>query len=337
MIDHWSTGCQIYGFLGGLTGTSAIMTIASMAGERFQVINNPFGRKLNSAKACIIVTMIWVYSSVFSSLPLFGVYSRYVPEGYLTSCSFDYVSDDPESKIFIFIYFLAAFCVPLTIIIFSYTGIIVAVRRSQLTFSSIPEAKSSSSGYKLSRSKATTPEPEIATVSKSQDRPTSRLSQMTTSSKASSNNNNRQQNMEIKLAKISAVLISLWVISWTPYAIVALIGIFSSNKSILTPSFSMVPALFAKAAAIIDPFVYGLSHPRFRSELKRMIFRTKRVPIRSERFVMTTRLRVSHSISVSDPDDQRQQQTDHQQDQEHNVNRRIFRFTQERTLRDTSF
>jgi hypothetical protein len=36
---------------------------------------------------------------------------------------------------------------------------------------------------------------------------------------------------------------------------------------------SMIPALFAKTASIVDPIIYGLSHPKFQKELRRLFFR----------------------------------------------------------------
>ena len=45
----------------------------------------------------------WIYSALFgaaASLPLFGV-SKYVPEGFLTGCSYDYLSDDLATRILV--------------------------------------------------------------------------------------------------------------------------------------------------------------------------------------------------------------------------------------------
>lgn len=67
----------------------------------------------------------------------------------------------------------------------------------------------------------------------------------------------------MKLAKVASGIIGLWVAAWTPYAVVALLGIFS-KRHLITPLVSMVPALFCKTAACLDPFVYALSHPRFK-------------------------------------------------------------------------
>lgn len=211
------------------------MTIAAMAAERFHTISRPLGRRLTTRRALIIVSFIWMYALTFSSMPLLGIFTRYVPEGFLTSCSFDYLSPDLESRLFIFSFFIAAFCVPITIIIASYIGIFIAVKKSQLNLNIPNSSKTHSDVGQVGAKKS-----------------------------------NSRQRVELKLAKIAAFLITLWLLSWTPYAVVALLGIFS-DQSLLTPTTSMVPALFAKMASVIDPFVYGHSHPRFRYEIRRLI------------------------------------------------------------------
>ena len=75
-----------------------------------------------------------------------------------------------------------------------------------------------------------------------------------------------QPNLEVTIAKFVMGLVSTWMIAWTPYALVSLVGI-SGHQSLLTPSYSMLPALFAKTAACIDPFIYALNHPKIRNEL----------------------------------------------------------------------
>lgn len=176
-------------------------------------------------------TSVWIYSFFFSGPPLFGLLNRYVPEGYLTSCSFDYLSPDLGSRIYIFVFFIGAFCIPMAIIIYSYIGIVFVVKRSRLVFS---ESKTEGTGA------------QGANFAKFQT----------------------QRNNEIKLAKIAFCLITLWVLSWSPYAIVALMGIFY-DQSLITPTASMIPGLFAKSSSIANPFVYALSHPKFKTEIKR--------------------------------------------------------------------
>jgi len=46
-----------------------------------------------------------------------------------------------------------------------------------------------------------------------------------------------------------------------------LISIF---RAVLTPFASMVPAVFSKTIACVDPWVYAISHPKFREGVHNM-------------------------------------------------------------------
>lgn len=72
--------------------------------------------------------------------------------------------------------------------------------------------------------------------------------------------------MEVAIAKIVIGLVGSWIIAWTPYSLIALLGI-SGQAHLVTPFNSMLPALFAKTAACIDPFIYSLNHPKIRQEI----------------------------------------------------------------------
>ncbi|KAI4457746.1 opsin [Holotrichia oblita] len=58
-------------------------------------------------------------------------------------------------------------------------------------------------------------------------------------------------------------------IAWTPYTIVALLGI-AGRKDLITPIGSMVPALFCKLASCLDPYIYALSHSKFKDALQQI-------------------------------------------------------------------
>lgn len=71
---------------------------------------------------------------------------------------------------------------------------------------------------------------------------------------------------EAKLAKVALITISLWFMAWTPYLVINYVGIFGGPT--LTPMCTIWGSLFAKANAIYNPIVYGISHPKYRAALK---------------------------------------------------------------------
>ncbi|KAI1303687.1 Opsin, ultraviolet-sensitive [Halotydeus destructor] len=250
-VRYPKKGCQIYGFVGGLSGTVAIVTITIMAVERYLTIKYPFKTKrlLTKSMAYLVSMVIWIYSLAFATPPLVGMVNAYVPEGFLTSCTFDYLSRGPGSRVFVAIFFVGAWLLPMILIVYSYVMIMHTVRQSGKQFRDGPSDVKGTAGH-------------LGAV-----RCLSALSSNSTAKKARPS----VRTTELRLARCALTLITLWTMAWTPYALVALVGIFG-DQSLITPMTSMMPAVFAKLASILDPYVYGFSHPRYRQEI-RTLFR----------------------------------------------------------------
>lgn len=226
------SGCRLYGFVGGLTGTVSICTLAAIAFDRQRIVANPLKpiSNVSGSHARRAVICIWIYSLIFASIPLAETkLGSYVPEGYLTSCSFDYLSDTLDAKLFILAFFAAAWIIPFIVIMGSYTRILVIVKKAR--------------------------EFELEVNSRVV----------------------KARNTELKIAVVIVVIISVWFLAWTPYAIVALLGVFGYGH-LISPLGSMVPALFCKMASCVDPFIYAILHPRYRKELKKLW--SKKKPLR---------------------------------------------------------
>lgn len=85
-----------------------------------------------------------------------------------------------------------------------------------------------------------------------------------------SNANASAESAEIRIAKAAITICFLYVCSWTPYGIMSLIGAFG-DKALLTPGVTMIPACACKFVACLDPYVYAISHPRYRLELQKRL------------------------------------------------------------------
>ncbi|XP_030766864.1 opsin, ultraviolet-sensitive-like isoform X2 [Sitophilus oryzae] len=219
--------CRLYGFIGGLSGTASIVTLAAISFDRYFVIAYPLSRKYADIRIKTSVIGSWIYATVFSSIQLFDIgLGKYQYEGYLVSCSFDYLTDNSAIKIFIIVFCVAAWVLPFHLITFSYIKILQVV--VQKSFGS-PTKKES---FRHVREET-------------------------------------RRKQEIKLALTILAMIFLWVFSWTPYSVISLLGI-SGNKQLITPISSMIPALFCKTASAIDPYVYAISHPKFREQILKL-------------------------------------------------------------------
>lgn len=128
-------GCRVHAFFCGLSGTVAIVTICAMSVERYIKISQPFSSSQiqTFTNIIIVILFIWTYSLTFALIPLLfdKSISSYVPEGYLTTCSYDYLNNKLANKIYIFSFFIAAYILPLLGILYSYQSIICTVRRNR--------------------------------------------------------------------------------------------------------------------------------------------------------------------------------------------------------------
>nr|XP_020770697.1 melanopsin isoform X3 [Odocoileus virginianus texanus] len=115
---------------------------------------------------------------------LFGEAGAYVPEGLLTSCSWDYVSFTPSVRAYTMLLFCFVFFLPLLVIIYCYIFIFKAIRETGQALQTFGACEG---GSECPRQRQ------------------------------------RLQN-EWKMAKIELLVILLFVLSWAPYSTVALMG-----------------------------------------------------------------------------------------------------------------
>uniref|UniRef100_A0A671YVU0 Opsin 4 n=1 Tax=Sparus aurata TaxID=8175 RepID=A0A671YVU0_SPAAU len=124
-------GCELYAFCGALFGICSMMTLMVIAVDRYVVITRPLASlgSMSRRKALSILAAAWVYSMGWSLPPFFG-WSAYVPEGLMTSCSWDYMTFTPSVRSYTMLLFTFVFFIPLFVIIFSYCCIFRAIRHT---------------------------------------------------------------------------------------------------------------------------------------------------------------------------------------------------------------
>ncbi|XP_068590524.1 melanopsin-A-like [Cebidichthys violaceus] len=228
-------GCELYAFCGALFGICSMITLTVIAVDRYFVITRPLTSigVLSRRRALLILLGAWVYSLGWSLPPFFG-WSAYVPEGLLTSCTWDYMTFTPSVRAYTMLLFIFVFFLPLFIIIYCYFFIFRAIRTTNQAVGKVNGSIHSHS-----------------------------------SGRDSSRNFHRLQN-EWKMAKIALIVILLYVVSWSPYSAVALTA-FAGYADMLTPYMNSVPAVIAKASAIHNPIIYAITHPKYRIALAKYI------------------------------------------------------------------
>ena len=69
--------------------------------------------------------------------------------------------------------------------------------------------------------------------------------------------------VEIRIAKVAVINVTLWILSWSPFAIICLIGTWG-DKSRITPLVNALPCILSKTSCAYNPIIYALSHPKYR-------------------------------------------------------------------------
>ncbi|XP_058813193.1 rhodopsin-like [Topomyia yanbarensis] len=228
--ETWVLGtlmCDLYAYSGSIVGCCSIWTMTMIALDRYNVIVKGLsGKPLTNSGAILRIIFCWMVGIIWGALPMLG-WSRYVPEGNMTACGTDYLSDEWIHKSYILCYSAFVYYTPLFTIIYSYYHIVKAVSAHEKTMRD--QAK-----------------------------------RMNVQSLRSGDDG---KSAEMKLAKIALVTISLWFMAWTPYTIINYTGIFKTAT--ISPLATIWGSLFAKANAVYNPIVYGISHPKYRAALNR--------------------------------------------------------------------
>ncbi|XP_062465408.1 short-wave-sensitive opsin 1 [Pezoporus occidentalis] len=122
--------CAFEGFMGATAGLVTGWSLAFLAFERYIVICKPLGNfRFTSKHALVVVVATWVIGIGVAIPPFFG-WSRYVPEGLQCSCGPDWYTVGTKYRSEYYTWFLFIFCfiVPLSLIIFSYSQLLSALR-----------------------------------------------------------------------------------------------------------------------------------------------------------------------------------------------------------------
>uniref|UniRef100_A0A336MTM8 CSON003862 protein n=1 Tax=Culicoides sonorensis TaxID=179676 RepID=A0A336MTM8_CULSO len=220
-------GCQLYALSGSLFGCVSIWTMTMISFDRYNVIVKGLsGKPLTMGGVALRLLFIYSTCTFWAIMPLFG-WNRYVPEGNMTACGTDYISQDWLSRSYLCAYSFFVYELPLFLIIFSYYHILKTVFAHE----------------KSMRDQA---------------------KKMNVTSLRSSEEN-KTQSTEAKLAKVALMTITLWFMAWTPYLVINWAGMFQLAK--ITPLFSIWGSVFAKTSCVYNPIVYGISHPKYRAAL----------------------------------------------------------------------
>jgi len=95
----------------------------------------PLDGRMTMKTALIFVILVWIWAMPFNLMPTFEIWNRYIPEGYLTTCSFDYLTPSQDTRMFVISIFVFAYLIPVTMLVLFYSKILGHVRAHQKAMS----------------------------------------------------------------------------------------------------------------------------------------------------------------------------------------------------------
>ncbi|TNM89680.1 hypothetical protein fugu_003914 [Takifugu bimaculatus] len=154
-------GCKMYAFCGALFGIASMINLLAISIDRYLVITKPLQTIHWSSKrrTTLAILMVWLYSLAWSLAPLVG-WSSYIPEGLMTSCTWDYVTYTLANRSYTMMLCCFVFFIPLAIILSCYLLMFLAIRKTsreverlgtQVRKSTLIQQKSIRSEWKLAK------------------------------------------------------------------------------------------------------------------------------------------------------------------------------------------
>ncbi|KAM3867481.1 opsin 4xb [Diretmus argenteus] len=154
-------GCKMYAFCGALFGITSMINLLAISIDRYLAITKPLQAVHRSSKqrTILAILLVWLYSLAWSLAPLIG-WSSYIPEGLMTSCTWDYVTYSLANRCYTLMLCCCVFFIPLGVIFYCYLFMFLAVRKTsrdverlgaQVRKSTLIQQKSIRSEWKLAK------------------------------------------------------------------------------------------------------------------------------------------------------------------------------------------
>ncbi|XP_018425647.1 PREDICTED: opsin-5-like [Nanorana parkeri] len=122
--------CKYYAFCGVFFGLCSLTNLTVLSSVCCMKVCYPvYGNKFSAFHSRILLLCVWAYAFVFATAPLVE-WGRYGPEPYGTACCIDWKASNQEHRAMSYIVSLFVFCylLPCTLILISYTLILLTVK-----------------------------------------------------------------------------------------------------------------------------------------------------------------------------------------------------------------
>ena len=196
--------------------------------------------------------MPWLYSFAWSSAPLFTE-KRFVLDGFLTSCTFDYINRDVYARVSQFCLIIGGFLTPFFLISIFYGFTLKELILKEKT--------------------KTDPKETVNLVNQVKQLKQHTFEENCKTFGLLSPKEDPNIMREHKLIKVIMIHLVIFCITWTPYSLMTLYAQFGNNiEEFITPYTISYPSLFAKASLIYGPIIFCLADCDAREYVLKRLF-----------------------------------------------------------------
>jgi hypothetical protein len=220
----------------------------------------------------LTVMICWLFGLVFALPPLFN-WNKYMPEGIGFHCGLNWFDRSISSRIYFILTFIFVYFVPLIVLLVINVYIYCVMRRllyGAITMRkpdmiiNLSELKPQSTSFTSSSGKGsstTTTRQSVKSGFSNQSRSINGTSRLVVRRAAYSFHMNHLMRLnrlkvDRRFALATIFLVSEYLLSWTPYAIVALLYLFDINLISSQSVLMTICAFIAKVSMILNPFIY---------------------------------------------------------------------------------
>jgi r-opsin len=201
--------------------------------------------------------------------PVFG-WSRYTLEGFLTTCSFDYITLTWSNRAFVAYLYALGFVLPCALIAFSYVCIATALHRHNIKHNTLRRRNSVNDtaaidGQNTVRPLVTHDSPVMITV----PNVTSVIITSESGTRTATTNVNDGRR-EHKAMMTIVYVFGAFLLAWLPYALLGAFGQMGGTL-LITPYFAATAGVLAKSSRAYNPIIYAIADKQFQYQMKVML------------------------------------------------------------------
>ncbi len=263
--------CQLEGFISYLNGCVHMFMLMMISIIRYNIVlHTNTTQEYFQQHSYIGVIICWLFALIFAVPPLFN-WNKYIPEGLGFHCGLNWFDRSINSRSYLILAFLFVYIIPL--IVLSIVNIYVyhvihcllyrasqqSLKKSSLADSLLEEKQLSSSLSSSLNIISTTHSTKLKIADLSKFMIINnrlRICRITDPVQVRYIMQLNRLKADRRFALATIFLVSEYLLSWTPYACIALLYLFNIKFIIEQPLFITICAFIAKISMIINPFIY---------------------------------------------------------------------------------